>query len=38
MMKLWGTGDKPRCEECRKLDDPVNPEPEHPARRREGGK
>ena len=20
MIKLWGTGDKPRCEECEKLD------------------
>jgi hypothetical protein len=20
LMKLWGTGDKPRCEECEKLD------------------
>jgi len=27
MMKLWGTGDKPRCEECEKLDRPLRPQP-----------
>jgi hypothetical protein len=26
MMKLWGTGDKPRCEECEKLDRPQSPQ------------
>jgi hypothetical protein len=35
-MKLWGTGDKPRCEECQKLDPSLNPKAESPARR-EGG-
>ena len=28
-MKLWGTGDKPRCEECQKLDSSLNPGTEH---------
>jgi hypothetical protein len=26
MMKLWGAGDKPRCEECEKLDRPQSPQ------------
>ena len=26
MMKLWGNGDKPRCEECEKLDQPQSPQ------------
>jgi hypothetical protein len=37
LMKLWGTGDKPRCEQCQKLDSSLNPDTEHPARR-EGAK
>ena len=28
-MKLRGTGDKPRCEECQKLDSSLNPGTEH---------